>query len=172
MSVNKLTTVLWFDGKAEEAAHFYTSVFKDSKIGSRQYFVEDAKQNHGQEAGSLMVIEFEINGNRFAGLNGGPHFKFNEAVSFMVDCEDQAEVDYYWEKLGEGGDERKQMCGWLGDKYGVSWQVIPKVLKEMLADEDRVKAGRVTAAMMGMKKLDIAGLKAAFEGCPGEGLFM
>jgi predicted 3-demethylubiquinone-9 3-methyltransferase (glyoxalase superfamily) len=164
MSLNNITTCLWFDGQAEEAANHYTSIFKNSKITTKQLYTEAGKEVHGREPGSIMVVEFELNGHKFVGLNGGPLFKFNEAISFQIDCGDQEEVDYYWEKLGEGGDEAKCQCGWLADKFGVSWQVVPRVLKELMADEDAEKAKRVTVAMLAMKKIDIAGLQKAYDG--------
>jgi len=164
MSLNKITTCLWFDGQAEEAAKFYTSIFQNSKITHTSYYSEAGSEVHGQKPGSVLVVAFELNGHPFVGLNGGPQFKFNEAISFQVDCANQDEVDYYWEKLGEGGDESKRQCGWLQDKFGVSWQVVPSVLKEMLDHEDRAKADRCMIAMMGMVKLDIGKLKKAFEG--------
>src|SRR5262249_20111094 len=133
MSLNKITTCLWFDGRAEEAANHYTSIFKNSKITHTQYYSEAGKKDHDGKTGSVMVVAFELNGHPFVGLNGGPHFKFNEAVSFQVDCANQDEIDYYWEKLGEGGDEAKRQCGWLADKFGVSWQVVPTALKEILS---------------------------------------
>ncbi|RYP40350.1 hypothetical protein DL767_001762 [Monosporascus sp. MG133] len=164
MSLNKITTCLWFDGQAEEAANLYISIFKNSKITHAQRYTEVGQEIHGQEPGSLMVIGFELNGHPFVGLNGGPLFKFSEAISFQIDCANQEEVDYYWEKLGAGGDEAKRQCGWLSDKFGVSWQVVPKALKEMLHNPDNEKVKRVTVAMMAMKKLDIAELQKAFEG--------
>ena len=164
MSLNNITTCLWFDGQAEAAANHYISIFKNSKITTKQLSKDAGKEIHGHEPGRVMVVEFELNGHKFVGLNGGPHFKFNEAISFQIDCSNQEEVDYYWDKLGEGGDESKRRCGWLGDKFGISWQVVPTVLKKMLGDEDKEKATRVTAAMMGMKKMDIAGLQKAFDG--------
>jgi predicted 3-demethylubiquinone-9 3-methyltransferase (glyoxalase superfamily) len=164
MSLNKITTCLWFDGQAEEAANHYTSIFKNSSIITTQRYTDAGTETHGREPGSVMVVEFELNGQRFVGLNGGPHFKFSPAISFQIDCHDQDEVDYYWEKLGEGGDESTRQCGWLADKFGVSWQVVPTVLKKLLGDEDKAKVKRVTAAMMSMKKLDIAGLEKARDG--------
>ncbi|KAK4171421.1 3-demethylubiquinone-9 3-methyltransferase-domain-containing protein [Triangularia setosa] len=159
-----LTTVLWFHSQAQEAANFYISIFPNSKILRSQRYSEASKEIHGQEPGSILFVEFELDGHRFSGLNGGPHVNFNHAVSFMVDCADQKEVDYYWGKLTEGGDVRKQECGWLADKFGVSWQVVPKRLKEMLISEDVAAAGRALMAMMTMKKLDIKGLEKAFKG--------
>ncbi|KAK4668976.1 uncharacterized protein QC764_701020 [Podospora pseudoanserina] len=159
-----LTTVLWFDTQAEEAAKFYTSVFPNSKILRSQRYSKAGQEVHGQEPGSILFVEFDLDGHRFSGLNGGPHVTFNHAVSLMIDCADQKEVDYYWGKLSEGGDVTKQECGWLADKFGVSWQVVPKRLKEMLVSEDVAAAGRASVAMMGMKKLDIEGLEKAFKG--------
>lgn len=164
MSLNKITPCLWFDGQAEEAASHYISIFqKNSKITNIQRYTEAGKEHHGQEAGSIMVVAFELHGHPFVGLNGGPLFKFNEAISFQIDCASQEEVDHYWEKLGEGGDETKRQCGWLADKFGVAWQVVPTVLKEMMDSPDEEKVKRVTVAMMAMKKLDIAALQKAFE---------
>ncbi|KLU87982.1 hypothetical protein MAPG_06972 [Magnaporthiopsis poae ATCC 64411] len=164
-ATNKLTTCLWFDTQAEEAANHYISIFPNSSIASIQRYNGQGQEVHGKPAGTVMTVEFVLMGtHRFVGLNGGPHFKHTEAVSFMIECADQAEVDYYWDKIGEGGDEKRRECGWIADKFGVSWQVVPKVLKEMLADPDEKKAGRAMAAMMGMKRMDIEGLKKAFEG--------
>ncbi|KAH6663578.1 Glyoxalase/Bleomycin resistance protein/Dihydroxybiphenyl dioxygenase [Plectosphaerella plurivora] len=163
MPISPLTTCLWFDGQAEEAAQLYTSVFPNSRITHRQHYTGVAQDVHGQQPGSLMVIEFSLDGHKFVGLNGGPMFKHSEAVSFMVDCDDQAEIDHYWEKLGEGGDPNRRQCGWLADKFGVAWQVIPKALKEMMSSDDKEAAGRVTAAMMQMKKMELAELRKAFE---------
>jgi predicted 3-demethylubiquinone-9 3-methyltransferase (glyoxalase superfamily) len=164
MSVSKLTTCLWFDGQAEEAASFYTSIFKNSKVTGRHYFPEAGKEFHGREAGSLMTIEFELNDQKFVGLNGGPHFKFTGAISIMVNCKDQAEVDYYWDKLGEGGDKSKRQCGWLADKFGLSWQIVPDDFHEMLNSTEIEKRDRAYVAMLHMEKLDIAGLRKAFHG--------
>ena len=155
---------LWFDGRAAEAAEFYTSFFKDSKIVSTQYYTSAGQSIHGQAAGSVMMVTFTLNNQPFSALNGGPQFKFSEAISFQIMCEDQAEIDYYWEKLTEGGDSEKQQCGWVTDKFGVSWQVVPKVLDEMMKGSDGEKSQRTMEALLGMKKLDIATLRAAFEG--------
>jgi predicted 3-demethylubiquinone-9 3-methyltransferase (glyoxalase superfamily) len=164
MSIGIITPCLWFDGQAEEAAHHYTAIFKNSKILKTQRYSDAGKEIHGREPGSVMVVEFELNGLRFVGLNGGPQFTFNEAISFQIDCADQKEVDHYWEKLGEGGDKAKQQCGWLADKFGVAWQVVPTALKEMLDDGDQKRVKRVTMAMMSMKKLDISVLREAYDG--------
>ncbi|KAK5655239.1 hypothetical protein OQA88_5806 [Cercophora sp. LCS_1] len=164
LSPLKVTTCLWFDGQAEEAAIFYVSIFPNSKITHVQRYSDAGKEFHGHNAGDVLVAEFELDGHRFVGLNGGPQVKFNHAVSFMIDCATQEEVDYYWDKLGAGGAEEAKQCGWLADKYGVSWQVVPTVLKEMLGSPEKEKADRATVAMMHMKKLDIAGLRKAFNG--------
>ncbi len=161
--MQKITPNLWFDTQAEEAANFYASLFKDSKIGRISHYDEASAKVSGMPAGSVLAVEFELQGQQFVGINGGPVFKFNEAVSFAIDCKDQEEVDYFWEKLTAGGGE-ESVCGWLKDKYGVSWQVTPTILNEMLADKDQVKAGRAMKAMLEMKKIDIAKLEEAFEG--------
>ena len=162
--MQKITPFLWFDGQAEDAAKFYTSIFKDSKIGRiLRYGEEVAKVSEsGQPVGSVLTIEFDIGGQKFVALNGGPQFQFNESVSFVVNCETQKEVDYYWEKLIAGGGQESG-CGWLKDKFGVSWQVTPTVLIDMLHDKDAGKAERVMHAMLQMKKIDIATLKTAYD---------
>ncbi len=162
MVAKGFTTCLWFDGKAEEAAEHYVSVFKDSKLGRTGRYTEAGPG----PAGSAMVVEFEVNGQRFVGLNGGPEFTFSEAISFQIHCGDQEEVDYYWSKLSEGGSEGP--CGWLKDKYGVSWQVIPDGLVDMLGDPDPEKAKRTAEAMFSMSRLDIAALRKAYAGEAGE----
>jgi predicted 3-demethylubiquinone-9 3-methyltransferase (glyoxalase superfamily) len=159
-----ITPFLWFDSQAEEAANFYISVFRDSGITAISHYGEAGKETHGRPPGSVMVVAFELCGQPFTALNGGPIFKFNESVSFQIDCETQEEVDYYWEKLSEGGDPGAQQCGWLKDKYGLSWQVVPTILPQLLADATSPKSQRAMLAMMEMKKLDIAKLKSAFEG--------
>jgi predicted 3-demethylubiquinone-9 3-methyltransferase (glyoxalase superfamily) len=156
----KITPFLWFNGQAEEAAKFYTSIFKNSKIGKIARYGKEGREVHGRQAGSVMTVEFELDGQKVIALNGGPQFKFTEAVSFSVDCKSQQEVDTYWNKLSEGGEE--SMCGWLKDKFGLSWQINPTVLGEMLQDKDPKKAGRVMAAMLKMKKIDIETLKKAY----------
>jgi predicted 3-demethylubiquinone-9 3-methyltransferase (glyoxalase superfamily) len=156
--MQKITPFLWFDSNAEEAVNFYTSLFKNSKIlGTTRY----GEAGPGPK-GSLMTAEFELNGQRFVALNGGPHFKFNEAISFVVNCENQKEVDEYWEKLSAGG--QKSQCGWLKDKFGLSWQVVPTILPELLQDKDPEKSQRVMKAMLQMTKIDIKTLKDAYEG--------
>lgn len=161
--MQKITPCLWFDSNAEEAVNFYTCIFKNSKIGKISRYGEAGYEIHRKPAGTVMTIEFELNGQAFTALNGGPVFTFNEAVSFQVSCESQQEVDFYWEKLSEGGDERAQQCGWLKDKYGVSWQIVPTVLVQMLRDKDPEKSNRVMQAMLQMGKIDIARLRQAYE---------
>jgi predicted 3-demethylubiquinone-9 3-methyltransferase (glyoxalase superfamily) len=160
--MRKIVSCLWFDDQAEEAARFYTSIFKKSRIGKIARYGKEGHEIHGREAGSVMTVEFEIEGQAFVGLNGGPVFKFNEAVSFQVMCETQKEVDYYWEKLSEGGDEKAHQCGWLKDKYGLSWQIVPVVLTKMLQDKDARKTERVMNVLLKMKKLDIKTLNQAY----------
>ncbi|MCC5031819.1 VOC family protein [Streptomyces sp. WAC 00631] len=153
------TTCLWFDGRAEEAAQYYTSVFEDGRIGKTSRYTEAGPG----PAGSVITVDFEINGQKFVALNGGPEFSFTEAISFQIKCENQAEVDHYWDRLTEGGGQEVQ-CGWVKDRFGVSWQIIPSVLLDMVGDPDPEKAKRATEAMLGMKKLDIAELRKAYEG--------
>jgi predicted 3-demethylubiquinone-9 3-methyltransferase (glyoxalase superfamily) len=157
----KITPFLWFDNQAEEAAKFYTSIFKNSKIENATRYDEEGSKVSGRPKGSLMTVPFQIEGQEFVALNGGPMFKFTEAISFIVNCETQKEVDYYWEKLSAGGEEVQ--CGWLKDRFGLSWQVVPTVLTEMLQDKDPQKAQRVMAAMLKMKKIEIADLKKAYD---------
>jgi predicted 3-demethylubiquinone-9 3-methyltransferase (glyoxalase superfamily) len=156
----KITPNLWFDTQAEDAARFYVSVFKDSQITSVSRYGSDGPG----PAGSAMVVAFELDGLRFTALNGGPAFTISEAVSFIVNCETQEEVDYFWEKLSEGGDDKAQMCGWLKDKFGVSWQIVPTALPDYLGGPDPEKAKRAMQAMLKMKKLDIEELKRAYDG--------
>ncbi len=157
--MQKITPFLWFDGKAEEAAKFYASIFKKSKILNVARYGEGAEKYSGRPKKSVMTIVFEIAGQKFIALNGGPHFKFTEAISFVVSCKTQREVDYFWKRLSAGGKEVQ--CGWLKDKYGVSWQIVPTILGELLSDNDAAKSQRVMQAMLKMNKLDIAGLKQA-----------
>ncbi len=159
--MQKISPFLWFENQAEEAANFYVSVFKNSKIGDITRYNEETAKVSGKPEGSLMTIEFQLEGQDFIALNGGAQFKFTEAISFSVDCKTQEEVDELWEKLSEGGEEGP--CGWLKDKYGLSWQIVPAVLVEMLQDKDAEKVKRVTRAMLQMKKLDIETLKRAYE---------
>ena len=161
--MQKIIPCLWFDDKAEEAAKFYASIFKNSKIGDVTRYGKEGYEIHRREAGSVLTVDFEIEGQKFVALNGGPIFKFNEAISFQVHCETQKEMDYYWEKLSEGGDEHAQQCGWLKDKYGVSWQIVPVVLGKMLQDKDAKKSERVMKALLQMRKLDIMTLMQAYE---------
>ena len=160
----KITPCLWFDYQAEEAVMFYTAIFKNSRIVQVARYGEAGREIHGKPAGTVMTVAFELEGQAFTALNGGPLFKFNEAISFQVSCETQAEVDHYWEKLSEGGDVNAQQCGWLKDKYGASWQIVPRVLVEMITDPDAEKSQRVMGAMLQMKKIDIDGLKRAYAG--------
>jgi predicted 3-demethylubiquinone-9 3-methyltransferase (glyoxalase superfamily) len=157
-----ITPCLWFDDQAEDAANFYTAIFPNSKITAISRYGEAGKEQHGRPPGSVMVVAFELNGQSFTGLNGGPTFKFSEAISFQIECETQEEVDYYWGKLSAVPEA--EMCGWLKDKFGLSWQVVPKVLPELLGDSDTEKSQRAMQAMLGMTKLDIAELKRAFAG--------
>jgi predicted 3-demethylubiquinone-9 3-methyltransferase (glyoxalase superfamily) len=163
LRMQKIIPCLWFDDKAEEAATFYASVFKNSKIGDVTRYGKEGYEIHRREAGSVLTVDFEIEGQKFVALNGGPVFKFNEAISFQVRCETQKEIDYYWEKLSEGGDKQAQQCGWLKDKYGVSWQIVPIVLGKMLQDKDTKKSDRVMKALLQMRKLDIMALMRAYE---------
>jgi len=161
--MQKITPFLWFDTQAEEAANFYASVFKNSKIVNVARYGDEAAKASGRPEGSAMTVAFELEGQKFVALNGGPHFKFTEAVSFVVNCQTQKEVDHYWEKLSAGGDEKAQQCGWLKDKYGLSWQIVPTVLVEMLQDKNPEKSERVMQALLKMKKLDIKTLQQAYE---------
>jgi predicted 3-demethylubiquinone-9 3-methyltransferase (glyoxalase superfamily) len=160
--MQNITPCLWFDGSAEEAVKLYTSVFKNSKIGKTSRYTEAGQEIHRQPVGSVMTIEFELNGQNFTALNGGPMFKFTEAVSFQVHCESQEEIDYYWEKLSAGGDPNAQACGWIKDKFGLSWQIVPSILSK-LAQGDPKKSGAMMQALMEMKKLDIKTLQQAYD---------
>ena len=162
--IQRITPCLWFDDQAEQAAGYYIAIFKNSRIVGLTRYGEAGYEIHGRPAGSVLTVEFELDGQAFTALNGGPVFTFNEAVSFQVSCETQEEVDYYWEKLSAGGDEAAQQCGWLKDKYGVSWQVVPTALPQMLSDADYAKSERVMTALLQMKKLDIAALQRAYDG--------
>jgi len=160
--MQRITPCLWFDNQAEEAARFYTSIFKNSRIGRIARYGKAGFEIHGRAEGTVMTVEFEINGQTFTALNGGPFFKFNEAISLQVYCETQEEVDHYWEKLSEGGDEKAQQCGWLKDKYGVSWQIVPTALVRMLAGKDSRTSDSVMTVVLQMKKPDIARLEQAY----------
>jgi predicted 3-demethylubiquinone-9 3-methyltransferase (glyoxalase superfamily) len=162
--VQRISPCLWFDDQGEEAAKFYTGIFKNSKIVSIARYGEAGREIHGRPPGTVMTVAFELDGQPFTALNGGPIFKFNEAVSFQVNCETQKEVDYFWERLSAGGDEKAQRCGWLKDKFGLSWQIVPIVLPEMLLDPDVEKSQRAMQAMLKMKKIDIDVLKRAYAG--------
>jgi predicted 3-demethylubiquinone-9 3-methyltransferase (glyoxalase superfamily) len=167
MSVTmKFAPCLWFDTQAEEAAKFYVSIFKNSKINKITRFPAVGQEIHGKPAGSVMTVEFELDGQPFTALNGGPHFKFNEAVSVQVFCDTQAELDAYWDKLTRDGDASAQQCGWLKDKYGLSWQIVPKLMDELFSDHESETAKRAMAVMLQMKKLDIAELERAVKGAP------
>ncbi len=158
----KITPFLWFDDNAEEAVNFYTSIFnKNSNVGTKALYDEEGAKASGKQKGTVMVVPFQLNGQEFIALNGGPQFKFNEAVSFVVNCETQEEVDYYWEKLSQGGQESQ--CGWLKDKYGLSWQVVPTILSKLLSSGNAAKSQRVMHAMLQMKKIDIPTLQKAAE---------
>ena len=159
LAAQKITPCLWFDTQAEDAAKFYASVFKNSKIGKIGRYGKEGFEVHGKTAGTVMTVEFDIEGQKFLALNGGPQFKFNEAVSFQVHCETQEEIDYFWRKLAEGGEEGP--CGWLKDKFGLSWQIIPTALPQLLMDENPEKAQRVMRSMLQMRKIDLAALKRA-----------
>ena len=161
MATEKITPCLWFDKNAEEAANFYVSVFPDSRVDAVNRAPSDYPS--GKE-GDVLIVEFTLAGRKFTGLNGGPHFKFNEAVSFQVNCKTQDEIDYYWERLGEGGDPKAQQCGWLKDRYGLSWQVVPEGMEDMLEDADAPGAQRAMTAMLGMKKIDMDALQRAYDG--------
>jgi predicted 3-demethylubiquinone-9 3-methyltransferase (glyoxalase superfamily) len=161
--ITKISPFLWFDNQAEEAARFYTSIFPNSRITAIARYPEAGQETHGRQAGSVMTVGFELDGLPFTALNGGPVFQFNEAVSFVVSCDDQNEVDHFWNQLGEGGDEAARQCGWLKDKYGLAWQIVPRMLPELMTSGDPERSRRMFAAMMTMKKLDIAALKQAYE---------
>ena len=160
----RIAPCLWFDNQAEEAAAFYVSVFRNSKILSVARYPKAGQEIHKRPPGSVMVVDFELDGQAFTALNGGPVFTFNEAVSLQVFCDSQDEIDYYWEKLSQGGDPKAQQCGWLKDKYRLSWQVVPKRLTEMLKDHESPEAQRAMEAMLRMKKIDIAELERAYAG--------
>jgi predicted 3-demethylubiquinone-9 3-methyltransferase (glyoxalase superfamily) len=157
----RITPFLWFDSQAEEAANFYTSIFPNSRIGDTARTTEDAAQHTGRPVGSVMTISFELDGQKFTALNGGPLFKFTEAISLVINCADQDEIDHYWNRLGEGGDPAAQQCGWIKDKFGLSWQVVPSELPELMTSG---RGEQVMGALMQMKKLDLAALRKAASG--------
>ena len=163
-AIKNLVPCLWFDKEAEEAANFYTAIFDNSRITDISRYGKEGHQIHGREPGSVMVVAFELDGHPFTALNGGPLFKFNESVSFQVMCETQQEVDYFWDRLGEGGDPKARQCGWLKDRFGLSWQVIPARAIELIRDPDSAQAQRATKALLQMKKLDLAELERAYNG--------
>lgn len=163
--IQKISTMLWFDTQAEEAARFYTSVFKNSKLGRITHYGKVGLEINGKLDGTVKTVEFQLEGQDFVALNGGPQFKFTEVISFIVNCQSQEELDYYWGKLSEGGDEKAQVCGWLKDKYGISWQIIPDNLTEMLSDSNSERSERVMNVIMQVKgKIDIEALMQAYEG--------
>jgi predicted 3-demethylubiquinone-9 3-methyltransferase (glyoxalase superfamily) len=162
--MNPIVPCLWFADQAEEAAKFYTSVFENSRIKAIARYGTAGVEVHKQPPGSVMTVEFELNGQTFTALNGGPIFKFNEAVSFQIMCDSQEEIDYYWDKLTAGGDPNAQVCGWLKDKFGLSWQVVPKGMEKMLKDPESPGSRRAFEAMLQMKKIDMDELHRAYEG--------
>lgn len=162
----RISPCLWFDSQAEQAASFYTGIFPNSKITAVARYPEAGQEVHGREPGSVMTVAFELDGAPFTALNGGPAFTFNEAVSFQVMCDNQQEIDHYWSRLGEGGDPRAQQCGWLKDRFGLSWQVVPRVLADMMTSADADTAQKAMTAMLKMKKLDIGELERACGGWP------
>jgi len=163
-TMQKISTNLWFAHEAEEAANYYVSIFKNGKVKKIARYGKEGQDIHKMPAGSVMTVEFELEGQTFVALNGGPVFKFNEAVSFIVNCDTQEEIDYYWEKLSQGGDKKAQQCGWLKDKYGLSWQVVPRQLSEMMSDRATKRSESVMKALLQMKKLDIKKLEEAYNG--------
>lgn len=162
--VHKISPNLWFDTQAEQAAEFYTGIFPNSQVTRIARYPEAGEEIHKMTPGSIMTVDFELDGQGFVALNAGPVFTFNEAISFIVHCDDQKEINHYWEKLGEGGDPRFHQCGWLKDKFGVSWQIVPKILVTLMMDPNPQKAASVFSAMLKMKKLEIAALERAAEG--------
>jgi predicted 3-demethylubiquinone-9 3-methyltransferase (glyoxalase superfamily) len=164
-TLQKIVPCLWFDSQGEEAARYYVSIFKkNSEIGAITHYGKEGFEIHKRPEGSVMTVTFYLQGQQFTALNGGPIFKFNEATSFEVHCDNQAEIDEYWNKLGAGGDPEAQVCGWLKDKYGLSWQIVPAVLATWMRDATPAQSGRLMSALLQMKKLDIAALKRAYDG--------
>jgi len=163
-SLQRIAPCLWFDNQAEEAAEYYVAIFKNARIRDISRYGEEGQEIHGRPPGSVMTVSFDLDGQPFTALNGGPLFQFNEAVSFQINCETQDEVDHYWEKLTAGGDVKAQQCGWLKDKFGVSWQVVPTIMAELFKDSKSEGYQRAMKAMLQMKKLDIAALKRAYNG--------
>lgn len=164
LKLPRISPCLWFDGQAEEAANFYVGIFPNSRITQISHYGEAGYEVHHKPAGTVLTVAFELDGQAFTALNGGPEFKFTEAVSFQVNCETQDEVDHYWDRLSAGGDARAQQCGWLKDRYELSWQIVPTTLVEMLVDPDHARSERVMMALLKMTKLDIAALRRAYEG--------
>ena len=164
MLLQRITPCLWFDNQAEEAARFYTSVFKNSRITQLSRYGESGQEVHGQKPGSVMVVALDLDGHSFTALNGGPVFKFNEAISFQVQCDTQEEIDDYWRQLSAGGDPKAQQCGWLKDRFGASWQIVPRIMGELMTASDPTRSNRVMAALLKMKKLDLAALNKAYAG--------
>ena len=164
-TLQKISPCLWFDSEGEEAARYYVSIFrKNSEIGLITHYGKEGFEVHGRQAGSVMTVTFYLLGQEFMALNGGPQFKFSEAISLMVNCDTQAEIDDYWNKLGAGGDPKAQVCGWLKDKYGLSWQIAPAQMATWMRDATPAQSGRLMTALLQMKKLDLAALKRAFDG--------
>jgi predicted 3-demethylubiquinone-9 3-methyltransferase (glyoxalase superfamily) len=163
-AIQRITPCLWFDTQGEEAARFYTEIFPNSRINHVARYSEAGQDVHGRPPGSVMIVKFELDGQTFTALNGGPHFKFTEAISLQVMCDSQKEVDYYWERLSAGGDPKTQQCGWLKDRFGLSWQVVPTTVTKMLSDPDGAKRDRVMGAVLSMKKIDIAQAERAYAG--------
>jgi len=157
----KITPFLWFEDNAEEAVRFYTSIFRNSKVTATTRYDEEGAEASGRPKGTVMTVAFQLDGQEFVALNGGPYFKFTEAISFVVNCESQDEIDYYWEKLSAGGDDKAQQCGWLKDRFGVSWQIVPTVLGELLNSPDTEKSRKAMKALIGMKKIDMEALRQA-----------
>ena len=160
-SLQKITPNLWFDTQAEEAARFYTSIFEDTAIKDMTHYGKEGFEVHGMPEGTVMTVDFQLEGQDFVAFNGGPQFTFNEAISFVVTCDTQVDIDRYWDALSEGGDEAAQACGWLKDKFGVSWQIVPSGMNELFHSPDKEKAGRAMTAMLQMKKIDIEALRQA-----------
>jgi len=158
-TIQRITPSFWFDRQAEEAAKYYTSIFPNSSMGRISRYGKEGYEIHQMPAGTVLTVDFTLDGQKFSALNGGPLFTFNESISFIVSCKDQQELDYYWDRLKEGGDERSQQCGWLKDKFGVSWQVVPAILPQLM--DDPARSGRVMTALLKMKKLDIKQLEEA-----------
>jgi len=163
-ALNRISPCLWFDSQGEEAANFYTSLFPNSRINAISRYGDAGYEFHQKPRGSVMTVSFELGGQPFTALNGGPVFEFNEAVSFQIQCATQEEVDYYWEKLSEGGDPNAQQCGWLKDRFGVSWQVVPAIVEDLVKDPESPNGQRAVTALLQMKKLDIAALQRAYDG--------